>query len=563
MVRLQELVALALSTIADPASNDPILQCLNHDLKSHRELVLNTPEKALQIADARLRVFPFKDVETCWRRLYTDASIAKACLNICLNCGLLRDSKLNDESANRLSWFSSLIADLNQVQERDNEEGLKVDPSASWLSPTIHLLDKALIMTGAPLRETLTESLLDALQRAISSPKDRATSPTDLETLSENNDMSDPLHRAAKRRKFSPPLFPPDSIPAPEIKYPVSRVSTPSFSAIEYHIHHVKTPLVITEAVEHWPAMSTRPWNSRDYWFKRTIGGRRLVPVEIGRSYTDEGWGQRIMEFGEFVDQYIWREERDGNGDIDVQTGYMAQHDLLSQIPALRKDISIPDYCYIDPPGPEPGTPVYLKKRREQEKQSRDADSEGMSTNLDPEQHVGDTESCHSDSELGLPSDPIINTWIGPSWTISPLHHDPYHNILVQVAGTKYVRLYSPHTPASQIYPKGMEAVHTSSSPEGSNAHFSLNQPQPEQQTSGNDQEPQLIDMSNTSQVDLAAIELSPAESEQWEAMWPGFQQADYVETILREGESLYIPVGWWHYVRGLKAGVSVSFWWG
>jgi lysine-specific demethylase 8 len=72
----------------------------------------------------------------------------------------------------------------------------------------------------------------------------------------------------------------------------------------------------------------------------------------------------------------------------------------------------------------------------------------------------------------------------------------------------------------------------------------------------------QKIDMSNTSQVDIAAIELSPAESEHWESMWPGFQDAEYVETVLREGECLYIPVGWWHYVRGLKAGISVSFWW-
>ena len=72
----------------------------------------------------------------------------------------------------------------------------------------------------------------------------------------------------------------------------------------------------------------------------------------------------------------------------------------------------------------------------------------------------------------------------------------------------------------------------------------------------------QLIDMSNTSQVDLAAIELSPAESDQWDALWPGFRQAEYVETVLQEGECLYIPVGWWHYVRGLRAGISVSFWW-
>ncbi|OXV05585.1 hypothetical protein Egran_06647 [Elaphomyces granulatus] len=63
--------------------------------------------------------------------------------------------------------------------------------------------------------------------------------------------------------------------------------------------------------------------------------------------------------------------------------------------------------------------------------------------------------------------------------------------------------------------------------------------------------------MSNTSKVDLAAIELSPAEFEQWDTLWPGFSGAEYVETILNEGECLYIPVGWWHYVRGLKAGIS------
>jgi lysine-specific demethylase 8 len=69
-----------------------------------------------------------------------------------------------------------------------------------------------------------------------------------------------------------------------------------------------------------------------------------------------------------------------------------------------------------------------------------------------------------------------------------------------------------------------------------------------------------LIDMSNTSEVDIAAIELSPAED--WDEKWPGFQNAEYVEAILHEGECLHIPVGWWHYVRGLRAGISVSFWW-
>ncbi|KAE8387338.1 hypothetical protein BDV23DRAFT_186488 [Aspergillus alliaceus] len=559
MVHLQQLITVALSAIADPASDDPIHECLSHDLKAHRELILDTPDKALELADANLRVFPFKDVETCWRRLYTDASIVKACLSICNNIGFPREENSHKEGVmHNTSLGSHLFGYINNNPSSEKEETLKIPPDAPWLSPTVHILDKALIMTGAPLRESLIESLLDALQNATTSYRKGTADPE----YSQGGDDD----RAAKRRKLSPPLFLPDAIPGPGLKNPIPRISAPSFDSIERHIRHVRTPLVITDAVEHWPAMSTRPWASKDYWFDRTFGGRRLVPVEIGRSYTDEGWGQRIMQFGEFVDRYIWRgqmqfsKQSDGefgqDGVEEDHTGYLAQHDLLAQIPALRKDICVPDYCYIDPPGPEPGTPVYLKKKQAQEAKLKEMGSQATSTSRtgqDSSHNDNDNASDCSASERGLPADPIINTWIGPSWTISPLHHDPYHNILVQVVGAKYVRLYSPRTPTSQIYPKGMEAVHSSFS-EGRDG-----------QTHGGEgkaSEPRLIDMSNTSQVDLAAIELSPAESEQWDAIWPGFMQAEYVETVLREGECLYIPIGWWHYVRGLKAGISVSFWW-
>lgn len=73
------------------------------------------------------------------------------------------------------------------------------------------------------------------------------------------------------------------------------------------------------------------------------------------------------------------------------------------------------------------------------------------------------------------------------------------------------------------------------------------------------------IDMSNTSKVDIATIQSLPATPENkevWEKLWPGFLDLDYVETVLEEGECLYIPIGWWHYVKGLEGGVSVSFWW-
>ena len=625
-MHLQAKIASALSTIAEPKPYDPILECVKQNTSSTsdesihsaihlssspspsvvqqrcRDLILNDPNKALELADAKLHEFPFNNVKNCWRRLYTDASIVKACLCICEGCGLgirlrgnagkkdgdfvngsgngngngngnggdsnrerdrdrdsnkniLKDNGFDYENIATTAYsyarFQALITSLNE-DERD----LKIDPDphvSSWLSHVVHILDKALIMTGAPFRESLIENLLAVLQSATTMTTSSISTTSIAPNESGNTDAdADRGHATKKQKLTSPRLFPSFTVPTPRLQYPVQRVSAPSFESMKSHMYNVRTPLVITDAVDHWPALSTRPWTSRDYWNERTFGGRRLIPVEVGRSYTDDDWGQRIMEFGEFVDKYIRREENDGRNnaivndddddddDDDEQTGYMAQHDLLSQIPALRKDISVPDYCYIDPPLPEPGTPVFEKRKKREQTHLHPITIEHKEVSSD----ANDAESTASASEGDIPNDPIINTWIGPSWTISPLHHDSYHNILVQVVGAKYIRLYSPHTPASQIYPRGMEKVDST----GGEA---------------NEKEGQhLVDMWNTSQVDLASIELSPAESEQWDDMWPGFLQAEYVETILRQGECLYIPIGWWHYLRGLQAGISVSFWW-
>ncbi|KAJ5179397.1 hypothetical protein N7492_002607 [Penicillium capsulatum] len=513
---LSHILSDVLSAVAEPKLEDPIRHCGDQNL-------FNRPDDALKLADANLRVFPFKDVHTCWRRLYTDASLVKACLIIIRSCRLASPFALGDR-----------VDPTRLIEETRDATNSQIDTDAEWLAEVIHTLDRALIMTGAPLREKLIESLLDTLQAATDA-----------------NHHDPDSSRPSKRRKISPPMFPPESLPEPRINHPIPRVPAPSFDAIERHVHNVRTPLVITDAVEHWPAMSSRSWKSRDYWWKRTFGGRRLVPVELGRSYTDEGWGQKIMEFREFTDRYIWlNEETNGSPgntpesyEEKGKTGYMAQHDLLSQIPALRNDISIPDYCYISPPGPEPGTPVYMRKMREREEPQAPVAAQPSGS------PPADDTASDAGSFMELPADPIINTWIGPSLTISPLHHDAYHNVLVQVVGTKYVRLYSPHTPASQIHPRGKEYV-GSTEKSDENSH--------------SEQEPskKAIDMSNTSEVDLAAIEFSPAEADQWEELWPGFLDAKYVETVLHEGECLYIPIGWWHYVRGLRGGISVSFWW-
>jgi len=211
----------------------------------------------------------------------------------------------------------------------------------------------------------------------------------------------------------------------------------------------------------------------------------------------------------------------------DLQTGYLAQHDLLKQIPSLHSAIATPDYCYLEAPPPEAGTPVALGKAKSQ-KTSHPTLLPTANKRLDE----GDTEGT-----LDVQS----NIWFGPSWTISPLHHDPYHNILCQVVGKKYIRLYSPHV-SSKLYPR------------------SCTEPAPHLKETTGTEAAATIDMSNTSSIDVAVMELSPDED--WDATYPGISEVPYVECVLEAGQALYIPVGWWHYVRSCSVGISVSFWW-
>jgi hypothetical protein len=342
---------------------------------------------------------------------------------------------------------------------------VKLPLNENFIDEAVRLLDTAIHLTGAPARSGLIQDVFDEAEKIMGNIA--ASEVPEQFCIS-------------VAREF-------------EIRHPIPQyAATLSFETFQAHLDQLNTPLIMSGATSHWPAMQN--WTSPSYWLKRTLGGRRLVPVEIGRQYTDDSWSQQILPFKEFLTNYVLEDYAD--------TGYLAQYDLFAQIPKLRGDINVPDYCYCSPPKPQA---------------AHSHVSQG-----------GDAKGSEDKDEM---TDPLVNLWLGPSGTKTPLHTDPYSNILCQVMGYKYVRLYAP-SESEKLYPMGVD-------------------------DNG-------VDMSNTASVDvkLARGTENSLKGEQQRDRFPLFEQAEFVEGIIRPGDCLYIPRGWWHYVEGLSVGASVSFWW-
>lgn len=299
---------------------------------------------------------------------------------------------------------------------------------------------------------------------------------------------------------------------------------------------------------------TTRNWSNPVYI--RTVAGRRTVPVELGGTYTGEGWRQELMTIGDFIGRFIEPNAEDGNPTDNAHSlsdtggkAYLAQHQLFDQIPALRRDILTPDYCAL---------------LLEDEEDDRDAGSVA------------------------------INAWFGPAGTVSPLHNDPFHNLLAQVVGTKRVRrsMYISSCPMyccdSADPPEGAEqkglccryffgldksAVNTKSCRSFGGSRFRLAshlslpfaykpacvsvafQVLLVDRKLSESVYPRPGLMSNTSEVDAANPDLS--KHPRFEGVLP------LMECELRKGEVLYIPPLFWHHIESLEVSFSVSFWWG
>jgi lysine-specific demethylase 8 len=424
LLRLATTITMALRA---EIQDDPIQECGPACLV----VAKSKPEDVLDLAHQKLHAWPYKSVPACWRRLYEEASL----------------------------WLAvKALQDQAESVSKGTAHGVN-DQDPAWLARIAKTLDIAIQLTGAPGRAQTFEKTFEELSCFVSA----------------NFDTILPTHF---------------SISAPgelETQHPISFHLGPlRFEEFQTHLDQINTPIIMKGAIKHWPARIK--WISPSYWMKRTLGGRRLVPVEVGRQYTDEAWSQRIIPFGEFLSTYILNEA--------TETGYLAQYDLFAQIPALRSDVQVPDYCYGSPP-------------------------ETVNESRNVAQQV---------------DEPLMNIWFGPAGSKTPLHTDPYSNILAQVMGYKYIRLYSPRETV-KLYPMGIDD--------------------------------KGVDMSNTSSVDVSLARLQGLveaddlrKVQQQREKYPLFDDAEFIEGILGPGEFLYVPQGWWHYVEGLTIGASVSFWW-
>jgi ribosomal protein L16 Arg81 hydroxylase len=100
--------------------------------------------------------------------------------------------------------------------------------------------------------------------------------------------------------------------------------------------------------------------------------------------------------------------------------------------------------------------------------------------------------------------------WFGPAGTVTPLHHDLTNNFMAQVRGKKLIRLVAPYDLAN-IY---------------NHRHC-------------------------YSQVDLDRVD---------EQRFPQFKDARVIDVVIGPGDLFFLPVGWWHYVRGLEISITMTF---
>lgn len=186
----------------------------------------------------------------------------------------------------------------------------------------------------------------------------------------------------------------------------------PTLEQFERDHFRPQVPAILTDCMDLWPAMQR--WCDAHYLLD--CAADRTVPIEIGASYTQADWSQELQRFGDFLRRHVLSEASTSGDRSGKHIEYLAQHNLFDQIPALRGDLIVPEYC------------------------------------------------CLTSTTTATSATPAVDirAWLGPAGTVSPAHTDPKHNLLCQVFGHKQVLLAAPEHGAS-LYPHAGAMLHNTS----------------------------------------------------------------------------------------------------
>ncbi|CAI6248076.1 unnamed protein product [Periconia digitata] len=119
--------------------------------------------------------------------------------------------------------------------------------------------------------------------------------------------------------------------------------------------------------------------------------------------------------------------------------------------------------------------------------------------------------------------------WMGRAPTHTPLHRDPNPNLFVQLAGRKVVRLVKP-AQGRQLYERSRVGQ----------GHANMR-----------------------GEEMMVGKEMEQLEHAVWGEGANDADAVNGVEAKLESGDALFIPLGWWHAVRGIGRGANASVnWW-
>ncbi|KAL5006392.1 hypothetical protein ScPMuIL_015198 [Solemya velum] len=288
------------------------------------------------------------------------------------------------------------------------------------------------------------------------------------------------------------------------------RISLPTREEFFHDYLKLSKPVIITDAMKHWPAMAR--WTNS---FLRKNFGERKVHIKLTRSGDYEGveaaslWEnfasfhipdgviQKLlypdlvvvrpatnnMNFSEFLDLM----ELISGGNLTDISAYLEYSSISQYLPELKDDIS---------------EMTFFK-------------------DLLKLQH--------------------LNFWLSDGNTLGKLHFDPYDNFLCQVSGTKEVIMFEPHN-NSRLY-------------EG---HI------PEAMLSYNEK---TGEFRRKSLVDSTSMVMSPVDILKPDMKrFPKFLDTHPLNCTISEGEVLFMPSFWWHEVQSYPSqkearNLAVNFW--